>query len=54
MTTTPTASCVTCKGTHPVANVRRARRVNTRLVERGTCATCGTKTSRFIAEKPSA
>lgn len=51
MTTAPTAYCVTCKATHPVAHARRERLPNNRVIERGTCATCGTKTSKFVKER---
>ena len=48
--TTPTAHCLRCHAEQPVINARRERLVNNRVVERGTCAACGTKTSKFVKE----
>jgi hypothetical protein len=52
--TTATAYCVTCKAEQPVKDARRARLVNQRVVEMGTCAACGTRTSKFVREKEGA
>lgn len=48
--TEPVAHCLRCHVEQRVVNVRRERLVNNRVVERGTCAACGTSTSRFVKD----